>query len=70
MRGEITEAAVRPAPPASPAEKIWNGFVSIISHRDLVAVVVFCSIGYLVAINIIIRFPDFGALASELMVYP
>ena len=40
----------------------WSRFVATITNPDLIAVVVFCTIGLLVALNLILRFPDLGAI--------
>jgi hypothetical protein len=40
----------------------WSRPVAWITNPDLIAVAVFCAIGLLVAINLILRFPDFAAV--------
>ena len=70
MRGELPTVAVRPCVRASAAEIAWSRFLSVISNRDLNAVIGFCTIGYLVAINVILRFPDFGEMAAALAIFP
>jgi hypothetical protein len=35
------------------------------ANSDLTAVVLFCAIGLLVMVNMILRFPDFGAIIAQ-----
>jgi hypothetical protein len=57
------------AKPESPLVKAagrqWRRFVAAITTPDLLAVVIFCLIGLLLALNLILRFPDFGAVIEQ-----
>lgn len=49
----------------------WRRFVTATAaNPDLIAVVTFCAIGVLVTINVILRFPDFGAIAEQIDRFP
>jgi uncharacterized membrane protein YdfJ with MMPL/SSD domain len=43
----------------------WSRLVTAIANPDLHAVVAFCLIGFLLALNLILRFPDFGAVIEQ-----
>jgi uncharacterized membrane protein YdfJ with MMPL/SSD domain len=43
----------------------WSRLVTAIANPDLHAVVAFCLIGVLLALNLILRFPDFGAVIEQ-----
>jgi hypothetical protein len=45
-----------------PPERAWS---ELITDPDLKAVVAFSLIGLLVALNLMFRFPDFGALIAQ-----
>jgi hypothetical protein len=40
-------------------------FVAVLANPDLLAVLAFCFIGLLVALNLILRFPDLGAVIVQ-----
>lgn len=46
-------------------ERWWRGFNAAIANPDLLAVIAFCLIGLLLALNLIVRFPDFGAVIDQ-----
>ncbi len=48
----------------------WDRMVAAISNRDLQAVVVFSTIGFLVTINVVLRFPDFGEIVAQFALFP
>jgi hypothetical protein len=50
--------------PASIAKTAWRAVAAIITP-DLLTVVAFCLIGFLLAFYLIIRFPDFGAVIEQ-----
>jgi hypothetical protein len=50
---------------ASVAKTAWHRAVATIMTSDLSAVVAFCLIGFLLALNLILRFPDFGAVIEQ-----
>jgi hypothetical protein len=39
--------------------------VAALTDPDLIAIVAFCVLGLLVALNVILRFPDLGALIEQ-----
>jgi hypothetical protein len=43
----------------------WSWLFAAKDYSDLTAVVIFCAIGLLVMINVILRFPDFGAIIAQ-----
>jgi hypothetical protein len=47
------------------AKTTWHRAVAAIMTPDLCAVVAFCLIGILLALNLILRFPDFGAVIEQ-----
>jgi len=69
MRGELPIVAVRNRR-GSVAEIVRSRSLAIVSDRDLQAVAAFCAIGFLVAINVILRFPDFGGTVASLVTFP
>jgi hypothetical protein len=65
MRGELPAVAARTYAPATAKGAAWSRFIAVISNRDVQFVVAFCAIGLLLAINVILRYPDFGALVAR-----
>jgi hypothetical protein len=47
------------------ARTVWFKFLALISKPDFIAVVAFCAIGLLTTLNLILRFPDFGAVIEQ-----
>jgi uncharacterized membrane protein YdfJ with MMPL/SSD domain len=50
---------------AEKTETEWSRLVTAIANPDLHAVVAFCLISILLALNLILRFPDFGAVIEQ-----
>jgi uncharacterized membrane protein YdfJ with MMPL/SSD domain len=46
-------------------ETEWSRFVTAIANPDLHAVVALCLIGFLLALNLILRFPELGAVIEQ-----
>jgi hypothetical protein len=46
-------------------ETQWTRFVAAATNPDLLAVVAFCVIGFLLAFNLMLRFPDLGAVIEQ-----
>lgn len=74
MRGELPPVTARVYPRiatrSTAAERaLWRTFAAL-SNRDLHAVVAFCAVGILLTLNVILRFPDFGAQVASLAVFP
>ena len=53
------------ARPASIAKTAWLQVVGAIMTPDFTAVVAFCLIGFLLAINLMLRFPGLGAVIEQ-----
>jgi len=70
MRGELPAVAARPYTRAATAETGWSRFVAVISNPDLQSVIAFCAIGFLLTINVVLRFPDFGEAVAQLALFP
>jgi hypothetical protein len=51
-------------------ENAWSRVAAIVCDGDLQAVALFCAIGLLLTINVIVRFPDLGAQVASLAVFP
>jgi hypothetical protein len=51
--------------PTSVAKTAWHRAVAAIMTPDLSAVIAFCLIGFLLALNLILRFPDFGTVIEQ-----
>jgi len=51
-------------------ENAWSQLAAAVCNNDVQAVVLFCVIGLLLTINVIVRFPEFGAQVAELAVFP
>jgi hypothetical protein len=68
MRGELPTAASRV--PLSSATTTRSRWLATALNPDLHLVIAFCTVGYLTAINLILRFPDFGQIVSSLAIFP
>lgn len=44
---------------------VWNRIVAAMTNPNFLAVVMFCVVGFLVAVNLILRFPDFGLTVEQ-----
>jgi hypothetical protein len=53
------------ARPANIAKAAWLQAVAAIMTPDLSAVIAFCLIGLLLALNLMLRFPDLGAVIEQ-----
>ncbi len=74
MRGELPPVTARAYPRIATRSTaferaVWRTF-TVLSNRDLHAVVAFCAIGILLTLNVVLRFPDFGAQVASLAVFP
>jgi len=70
MRGELPTRAARTYLPPSRVRTAWFGFVTTVLDPELQTVVAFCMIGFLVTLNMALRFPDFGGLIADLECFP
>jgi hypothetical protein len=64
MRGELSILAIRSNARELTAETLWSAFETIVTSRELIAILGFCATGLLVTAYFIHRFPDFGAMAE------
>ena len=55
---------------AAAIKALWGRLVALLSDPVLLAVSVFCVIGLLITLNLIIRFPDFTAVSEQFQQYP
>jgi hypothetical protein len=70
MRGELPVIATRPYARVSIAAAAWARCLAIVSDRDLQCVAAFCTIGLLLAINMILLVPDYAETVSALQIFP
>jgi hypothetical protein len=56
----------RPQTASSP----WQRLVATVTSPDLIVVAIFCAIGFLVTVNVVLRFPDFAASVEQLEQFP
>jgi hypothetical protein len=61
----LTKAAARAGQTGTTGSRL----LAAMTDRDLIALVIFCGIGILLTINVILRFPDFGVRLEELTQY-
>lgn len=71
MRGELQPISTRDyAEQSSSSDNAWSRIAAIVFKSDLQAVAIFCAIGLLLTINVMVYFPDFGLQLAELSVFP
>jgi hypothetical protein len=70
MRGELPTVVVRSYPPPSAAAVLWSRVRDVVTNPELHSIVAFCTIGLLVMLNVMIRFPDLGALIAASAIFP
>jgi hypothetical protein len=70
MRSELPSVAERPYVRAATPQTGRTRFIAAISNRDLHAIILFCTIGFLLTIDAVLRFSDFGALFAQLASFP
>ena len=58
MRGELSTARPRSRLRPTPAQAIRAKLRALISNPDLQSVTLLCLIGYLIALNLVLRMPD------------
>jgi hypothetical protein len=47
------------------ATPLWSWLVAAARDPNLIAVVLFCAIGLLATVDLILRFPDLGAMIAQ-----
>ena len=70
MRGELRPVAARSYSHTSAARIGWSRLHTAISDPGLQAVFFFCGIGFLLTVNAVLRFPDFGETIAQLALFP
>ena len=70
MRGELPNVAMRSSVRPEAAAKSGSRIIAVVSNRDLQAVGAFATIGFLMTVDAILYFPDFGELFAQLAVFP
>lgn len=48
----------------------WHRTIAIVTNPSLVMICAFCAIGLLVTVNLILHFPNFGAMMVEYEQFP
>lgn len=51
--------------PVNEAPSQWAELFAVFSNPDLPMIIAFCLIGILLTLNLILRFPDFGAVIEQ-----
>jgi hypothetical protein len=70
MRGELPTVAARSYPLPSTTATVWSHTRAIVTNPDLQCVFAFSTIGILVTINVIARFPNLGELIASSIIFP
>jgi hypothetical protein len=70
MRSELPIPTARACVRQSAAEKIRSKCFAVAANPDLHFVVGFCVAGFLLTVNVVLRFPDFGQTFAALQVFP
>jgi len=65
------QSSTRPAALlANTMKALWCWLVALLSDPALIAVAIFCTIGLLITLNLIVRFPDFTAVSEQFQQHP
>jgi hypothetical protein len=60
------QSLVKPVARRAPAaETPWDRLAAALAEPNLFTVAAFCAIGLLIALNLILRFPEFGAVIQQ-----
>jgi hypothetical protein len=70
MRGELPTVVARSSPPPSTAAVLWFRARDVVTNPELHSIVAFCTIGLLAMLNVMMRFPDLGALIAASAIFP
>jgi hypothetical protein len=70
MRGELPTVVARPYDYDSAVRYQRPQEVNRNIYRDLQSVVAFCATGLLLTVNMVLWFPEFGAMVSALEIFP
>jgi hypothetical protein len=47
------------------AETSWDRFIAAINNTELLVIIAFCTLGLLITLNVMLRFPGFGAVIEQ-----
>ena len=62
----VLQRLIRPADRRTRrTETEWSRLVTVIADPDLHAVIAYCLMGLLLTLNLILRFPDLGAIIEQ-----
>jgi hypothetical protein len=70
MRGELPTVVARSCTPPSTAAVLWARTRDIVTNPELHSIVAFCTIGLLVMLNVMMRFPDLGEVIASNAIFP
>ena len=70
MRGELPRVVARSCQPPSTAAVMCSQVRDFVTNPELHCVVAFCTIGFLVMLNVVVRFPDLGELIASTAIFP
>jgi hypothetical protein len=62
MRGREQASAKPTSHSTNPTVRLWR---QLTKEPDLQMILAFCLIGFLLALNLMLRFPDFGAIIEQ-----
>jgi hypothetical protein len=57
MRGEMRPVPARSHARTAKLQTVWSAFVAVMSNQDLQCTAIFCAIGLLATINLLLRLP-------------
>jgi hypothetical protein len=46
-------------------ETSWDRFIAAINNTELLVIIAICTLGLLITLNVVLRFPDFGAVIEQ-----
>jgi len=67
IRGELSTATTTPHGRAAEPRTAWSSFVAALSNQDLQCIAIFCGIGLLLELNVLLRASDLDANLIGLM---
>lgn len=70
MRAELPVAAPRISKPPSALDKVGSWIIATIKSPEFLMVAFFCAVGLWLTFYFIHYFPEFGAMAEGLEVFP
>jgi len=70
MRAELPIAAARMNNTPSVLDSVWSWFAATVKSPEFLMVALFCAVGLWLTFYFIHYFPDYGAMAETLEVFP